>query len=285
MTTTTRSRDVVAFEHVICTVLGLKKDSQLWESLYLNGYNTISDIATLTDNEISSLTYEFVNQRGDISSKPVMMKQKKLLLHLLKWRDWISRQLNEFDVEDWLSLTSEDFNSFRVNQLPDIIRGSGPNLSSSGGPSVGGIITSSEVQLFKRSIDKSQDDFPKFNDSATKWTSIKQSYIAVATNHGIGRILNSGPVPSEGSKDRELFDVQNKYFYNILKLKITGGKAKVIVNQHAIDLDGRSAWSQFVDYYEQKWYCFPKQSAKRIISKSYLRCVCRHNTEVVPINF
>ena len=114
MSTTTRSRGVIAFDHVICTVLGLDKNSQLWESLYLNGYNTISDIATLTDNEISSLTYEFVNQQGDISTKPVMMKQKKLLLHLLKWRDWISRQLNAFYVDDWLSLTSEDFNSLLI---------------------------------------------------------------------------------------------------------------------------------------------------------------------------
>ena len=140
MTTTTRSRGVVAFEHVICTVLGLEKDSQLWESLYLNGYNTISDIATLTDDEINSLTYECVNQQGDISSKKVMMKQKKLLLHLLKWRDWISRQVNEFDVDDWLNLTSDEFNSFRVNQLPDLIRAgsSGANISSSGGPPVGG---------------------------------------------------------------------------------------------------------------------------------------------------
>ena len=76
MTTTTRSRGVVAFEHVICTVLGLDKNSQLWESLYLNGYNTISDIATLTDNEITSLTCECVNQQGDISSKPVMMNKR-----------------------------------------------------------------------------------------------------------------------------------------------------------------------------------------------------------------
>ena len=121
MSTTTRARGVEAFEHVICTVLGLEKDSQLWESLYLNGYNTISDIATLTDDEINSLTYECVNQQGDISSKKVMMKQKKLLLHLLKWRDWISRQVNEFDVDDWLNLTSDEFNSFRVNQLPDLI--------------------------------------------------------------------------------------------------------------------------------------------------------------------
>jgi len=187
MSTTTRARGAEAFEHILRNVLALEKDSQLWEVLYLNGYNSISDIATLTDAEINSLTYECVDQNGNISSKAVMTKQKKLLLHLLKWRDWISRQVNVFDVEDWLSLNSEDFNSFRVNQLPDIIRAgsSGANLSSSGGPSVGGVITSSDVQLFKKSIVKSNADFPDFNGHASKWNITKQNYKAVAANHGI----------------------------------------------------------------------------------------------------
>ena len=242
------------FEHVITKVLKLDKTSQLWKALEDDGFNTISDIATLTDDEINALQFSDIDATGNTSIKPVMKKQRKLLAHLLKWRDWTSRQSNKFDAEDWIKLTPDMFNDFRENQLPDLIRG-GSTVTSSGGPTIGtgvGIVTSSEVQLFKRSIDKSQDDFPKFNGSATKWTSIKQSYIAVASNHGIGRILTSDPVPSEGSKDRELFDVQNKYFYNILKLKITGGKAKVIVNQHAVDFDGRSAWRKFIDYYEQK---------------------------------
>jgi len=249
----TRSRGVEAFEHVITKVLKLDKNSQLWKALEDDGFNTISDIATLTDDEINALQFSDIDATGNTSIKPVMKKQRKLLTHLLKWRDWTSRQLNKFDAEDWIKLTPETFNDFRENQLPDLIR-SGSSATSPI-PTIGtgvGIVTSSEVQLFKRSIDKSQNDFPKFNGSATKWTSIKQSYIAVASNHGIGRILTSDLVPFEGSKDRELFDVQNKYFYNILKLKITGGKAKVIVNQHAVDLDGRSAWRKFIDYYEQK---------------------------------
>ena len=152
MSTTTKARGVEAFEHILRDVLGLDKNSQLWEAVYLNGYNSISDVATLTDAEINSLTYECVDQNGNISSKPVMMKQKKLLLHLLSWRDWTSRQLNKVDVEDWLKLAPDTFNNFHENQLPDLIRG-GSSATSSGGPIVGtgvGIVTSSEVQLFKR---------------------------------------------------------------------------------------------------------------------------------------
>ena len=143
MSTTTRARGVEAFEHVIGEVLGLEKSSQLWEALFLNGYNSISDIATLTDTEINGLVYECVDQSGNISSKPVMTKQKKLLLHLLSWRDWTSRQLNKFHVDDWLKLTSDDFDNFRENQLPDIVRGGSSisNISSSGGPAAGDIIT------------------------------------------------------------------------------------------------------------------------------------------------
>jgi len=80
----------------------------------------------------------------------------------------------------------------------------------------------------------------------------KQNYKDVAANHGISRILDDSPVPPLGSRDRELFDLQNGYFYNILKVKVKGGMAKVIVNQLATDLDGRKTWRKFIDYYEQK---------------------------------
>ena len=176
MTTMTRSRGVEAFEHVITKVLKLDKNSQLWKALEDDGFNTISDIATLTDDEINALQFSDIDATGNTSIKPVMKKQRKLLTHLLKWRDWTSRQLNKFDAEDWIKLTPETFNDFRENQLPDLIR-SGSSATSPI-PTIGtgvGIVTSSEVQLFKRSIDKSQNDFPKFNGSATKWTSIKRS--------------------------------------------------------------------------------------------------------------
>ena len=115
MTTTTRSRGVEAFEHVIITVLELDKTSQLWRALEDDGFNTISDIATLSDGEINALQYGDVDTNGNITSKTVMKKQRKLLAHLLSWRDWTSRQLNTFDVSDWLKLTKDDFNRFREN--------------------------------------------------------------------------------------------------------------------------------------------------------------------------
>jgi len=100
MTTTSRSRGVEALEHVTINVLKLDKTSQLWKALEDDGFNTISDIATLTDSEINALKYGDVDTNGNITMKTVMKKQRKLLTHLLSWRDWTSRQLKEFDVDD-----------------------------------------------------------------------------------------------------------------------------------------------------------------------------------------
>ena len=48
-----------------------------------------------------------------------------------------------------------------------------------------------------------------------------------------------------------MFDIQNQYFYNILKARVTSGKAKVIVNQNAVSLDRKSVWRECIEYYEQ----------------------------------
>ena len=241
----TRAKAEEAFSHVLSKVLGLSKTDPLWQALQADGYDSITDIATLQDDEINDLEYQ-----EDGKTVKVVKKQRKQLLHLVKWRDWKSKQLNTFSNDDWLKLTSDDFLEFCQTVLPDIIRGSGTHSLSSSG-SVTGIVTSSEVHNFKRSIDKSQSDFPQFNGAIAKWIPTKQTYISVAANHGIGRILDKSPVPAAGSKDRELFDVQNQYFYNILKVRVTSGKAKVIVNQNAVFLDGKSVWRKFIEYYEQ----------------------------------
>ena len=78
MSTMTRARGVEAFEHVITKVLKLDKNSQLWKALQDDGFNTISDIATLTDDEINALQFSEIDSTGNTSIKPVMKKQRKL---------------------------------------------------------------------------------------------------------------------------------------------------------------------------------------------------------------
>jgi len=131
------------------------------------------------------------------------------------WRDWSSKQLNKFDADDWIKLTPEMFNDFRVNQLPDIIRASGANLPSSGGPSVGGIITSNDVQLFQKSIVKSNADFPDFNGHASKWNITKQNYKAIIAKAKEARNAQVNAVHSSSNdvppnQDNNVFSVSSE---------------------------------------------------------------------------
>ena len=237
-------------------------------------------LATMTDAEIEGLQYKQetkVNEDGEEvirqALKPVIKKQRKQLKHLLYWIDWKSRQLNNFTHEEWMNLTSESFENFCNQTLPDIIRGS--SSSSSAGRSAGqnvvtssevasfkksidksqsdfpqfngniakwiptkqtylsvaanhgisrklddseigqNVVTSSEVASFKESIDKTQSDFPQFNGNIAKWIPTKQTYLSVAANHGISRILDDSEIPAEDAKDRELFNAQNQYFQHL----------------------------------------------------------------------
>jgi hypothetical protein len=161
---TTRSRGKEIFQHILTNVLNLKETDQLCVALSDSGYDTVTDLATLTEDEIDKFTFV---ESG--TSRPVLKKQRKLLSHLLLWRDWRSKQLTTFTHENWMELDSASFTQFRDNQLPDIVRGGShaPSTSSSG-DITHGIVTSSEVISFKKSIDKSNTDFPEFNGHISK---------------------------------------------------------------------------------------------------------------------
>ena len=75
---TTRARGTEIFRHVLINVLDIKETDQLWVALSENGYDSITDIATITEDEIEKLTFE---ESG--KSRRVLKKQRKLLSHLL----------------------------------------------------------------------------------------------------------------------------------------------------------------------------------------------------------
>ena len=87
----------------------------MWKALVSDGYNNITDIATLQDDEIEELKYSETEGEATVL-KPVVKNQHKLLLHLLKWCDWKSKQLNLFGKEYQLELTSIEFQNFCQNE-------------------------------------------------------------------------------------------------------------------------------------------------------------------------
>ena len=52
---TTRARETDIFRHILINVLNLKETDQLWVALSDSGYDSITDLATLTEVEIEKL--------------------------------------------------------------------------------------------------------------------------------------------------------------------------------------------------------------------------------------
>ena len=77
-----------AFKHFMKNVLSLAETDQLWPAIKEDGYDSITDIVTLQDDEINELLFT-----KDGKAIRVVKKQRKQLLHLIKWRDWKSKQL------------------------------------------------------------------------------------------------------------------------------------------------------------------------------------------------
>ena len=55
--TSTRAKTEESFVHVLKNVLRLSKKDQLWLAINEDGYDSITDIATLQDDEINELEY------------------------------------------------------------------------------------------------------------------------------------------------------------------------------------------------------------------------------------
>ena len=97
----------------VLNVMNLEPSDQLWQALSYNGYTMISDIITLDKNDINEL--EYVETVGGVDqTKPVLKKQRKLLDHTLKWRNWKGKQLDTFKEDEWLRLTANDFENLSL---------------------------------------------------------------------------------------------------------------------------------------------------------------------------
>ena len=197
----TRLQGIEAFQHVMENVLEVTESDNLWMALKREKYTSIRHIAAMTIQDIDELSYNDNKTSGTISLVQVPKLERRQLLWLLHWRDWKSTQLTAFTTQQWLDLTIDEFDEFCVDVLPGLMRGTSKGTSTSSSGETAGIVTSSEVQNFKKSIDKSSSDFPEFNGQNHKWSQWKQTYMSVSANHGIERILDDSPIPEKNSKD------------------------------------------------------------------------------------
>ena len=112
-----------AFDYVVNVVLQVPKEGPLYKALEKSGDNDVMAMISLPDCDIDTLTFD----RSDTEKNVPLSRGDKNLLHIfchyILYRDSIGHPIEN----DWLSLTSEDFDDYRVSpHCLAIVRGSVP---------------------------------------------------------------------------------------------------------------------------------------------------------------
>jgi len=111
----TRTKITAAFDHVLNVIFGVLKDDPLYKALEKSGDTDIRDIISLDETDIGSLTYDKSATETDLP----LSRHDKALLHIFKCYILHRNLIGSPIGEDWLSITQEDFDKYRVS--PDYV--------------------------------------------------------------------------------------------------------------------------------------------------------------------
>jgi hypothetical protein len=164
----TRQHCTDIFSHVMEKVLELKKDSTMFKAITTQGYDGMDDIITMDGQEIMGLSLT-----GDDNKKvPILTKDKKKLLHLVWWHDYmISQKVPQIiSNEEWLDLMKEKFDKFRVEVVPTLARGDDPaSKSATSSMSNDSIVTRQQVEAFQKGHKRDKDAYIAWNGENRGW--------------------------------------------------------------------------------------------------------------------
>jgi len=108
----TRSQAAAALTHILDNVLSLPSTAPTCLALTELGYDSIIDIAAMSQDEILELDYDDSGSR-----KKVPLKERKMLLHVVLWRDHEASKLAS-GLPDWMSLEADEFDTFVQVTVP-----------------------------------------------------------------------------------------------------------------------------------------------------------------------
>ena len=252
------------FEHVVRTVLGLGDDSSLEKALTAQDVQilTVFDILGMTEENIDNLEYVY-DPDGDGQNaevRPVPTGYKNLVRVL---QDYVAfSKACGFDITDWLKVTQDDFNEFRISPEYVAARRSGKipvykyqvpttQLSSSGTTSTPSTNTTtpsrSPVDDFRRGVKRDPSNFDVLKQEAShhQW---HRDFEIEAHAQLVGHVCDHTYVPNAGAES-DLFEEQKKYIYSVLNKKVQTDAGRRIVRAHVDTLDGQAAYAELKDHH------------------------------------
>lgn len=240
---TTRSQARAAFNHILDNIFGHPDGSPLKTALINDGISDLPSLLTMDNATIDSLCYPDTSNPG--ASLPVNKGDRNLVRI---FRDFVvDKNRQGTPISDFLIVTSEEFDSFRINpaylgafsNIPSVT----PSTASISPPSVSNKQTPSII--FSRGIKRDQTLFPtlkdeRFNDA---W---HRSFLTQARAQDVEEVLEANYKPSTPD-EVDLFQKKQKYVYAVLEAKVLTDRGRAIVREHEADYDAQAAYQKLIN--------------------------------------
>ena len=181
------------------------------------------------------------------------MKQHKLLHHALLYYDFILKQCTylSFPASEWLNLTAQEFNNFRMDQVPHLLCSGGTGSSSTtAAVAAHGNVTSVQVHAFSSAHKHDVKSYAKFNGTLKNYFCTMCQWRAQACVNEVECIFNpSTNVPPVTTEDYCLWNLQQAFVMSVLNHCVQGGQAQAILCQYSSLGDAHNALSEIITHY------------------------------------
>ena len=238
-----RAQARLAFNHVMDNVLERGDDSDLKAALLFSGFRDINDLLGIGPEDVDHLTYREPNTVIDL---PVIRGDKGLLFCFLEYVAHRADDDDPIEDEDWMTVTVEDFDDFRVSPGRIFTR---PRVAAPDVPTVGhgarpGM---NPVESFKRTIRRDPDQFPTLRDESLNdgW---HRDVVNQARAQDLQELTDPTYVPVS-DEAKALFDVKQKFFYAVLAKTVQTDRGRAIVRQYEETYDAQKVYADLVQHH------------------------------------
>ena len=212
----TRQQQQAELEHVLDTVLLVPDDSPLRLALAQQRIVSMYQLLTLDKEEIRALTYQDANDGNQV--KNIMVGDAAYVIPLSHMARY--RTLSGETIEDWTTITHEDYHQFRQKfalALPHQV----PPVQ---GPQQNGRSATSALNTFEKGIKRDASLFPALTDYK-RWSAFARSIEIQAKAQGLSDVIDPNFVPI-GNEAEELFKRQNAFMLGVFDSKLKTDQAK-----------------------------------------------------------
>ena len=248
----TRQEAKAAFQHVLDNVLGKDDSSPLKQAIVAEGFEDVFTMMTMDDTIIDTLVYDKSPTEINVA---VSRGEKTLAKGIQAYVRYLIANGNPLsEAVDWMALTQQDFDLFRVKMTPvgTGMTTVGPlNPAGSQATSAGTWNPNTHrytpADNFHRGIKQDTNLIEvlkeeKFNDT---W---HRTFYTQARAQDLMEVLDATYVPTT-QEEKDLFNEKQKYVYAVLEMKVLTDRGKGFIREHENNYDAQKVYQKILDHH------------------------------------